>query len=127
MQEGGRTLRIAAIWRVVRGAVVDTEAGREADASLEAVLLDERAGAVLDGLRDVDHAHAGLDDLARVLPYLPVHLGALADVVVRLLGILHDHALIISHLFARCSPSIAASGVSYVTTSMEESATYSSL
>ena len=90
--------------------MVQAEPSGEPDSRFEPVLLDERAHAVLDAVRDVDHAHAGPDELACVLAHLPVHLRSAPNVVVRHLRVLHRHLLVVPLLFGRRAKRIAAHG-----------------
>ena len=73
---------VATVRRVVRGDMIPAQSSREADAALHAVLLDERARAVLDQVGNLDHRHARLDRLACVRAHLSMHLGRAADRVV---------------------------------------------
>lgn len=92
---------VAGVRRVVRRDLVQTHTGRETDAALEAVLLDQRTRAVLDEVRNLGRRHAGADGALCVLTHLAVHLGRTADqVVVVALALLLD-TLALTQLLGR--------------------------
>jgi len=73
---------VAGVGGVMSGAMVETDASGEADASVQAIHLDQSAGAVLDHFRDLRHGHPGLDSLADVFPYLSMYLGGASNRVI---------------------------------------------
>lgn len=93
-------LVVSRVGRVVRSDLVDGQTGREADTALETILLDERAGAVLNHVGNLRHAHARLDVLARVLAHRAVYLSSTADVVVVVRRVAHCQPLLFAHLLA---------------------------
>jgi hypothetical protein len=89
------------------GAVVETETRRESNARFHAVRFDERSDTVLYGLRDMCHSHTGLDIFSSMLANKSMGFGSFADVIVRLLGILHDILLFVTLFFRGRAPSVA--------------------
>lgn len=77
---------VAGVGAIVRGDVVEVQAGREAHAGDdgvalgEAIVADEAADAVLDAVGDLGQGLAGLDVLLRPLADLSVGLGGVAVV-----------------------------------------------
>ena len=69
---------IARVRRVVRGAVVDRAARREAHARQRTVLLNQMADAILHVAADVVQLHARLDLALDVRAGLAVHLRRLS-------------------------------------------------
>ena len=66
----------------MRRTVIPAQAGGEPYAAEHAVLLDERARAVLDELGDFGHSHSGLDRLAGICTDLAMNFCSTADGVV---------------------------------------------
>mmetsp|Transcript_16786 Transcript_16786/g.53694 ORF Transcript_16786/g.53694 Transcript_16786/m.53694 type:complete len:566 (+) Transcript_16786:740-2437(+) len=85
---------IAIVGRVVSSHVVEGDAGGEADARLQAVLLHQPAVHLLQALAEVDQPHAWLDDALRVRPHLAVHLRGQAQRLVCLLACAIQRALL---------------------------------
>ena len=69
---------VAGVRRVVRGAVVDRAARREAHARQRTVLLNQMADAILHVAADVVQLHAGLDLALDVRTRLAVHFHRLS-------------------------------------------------
>mmetsp|Transcript_5035 Transcript_5035/g.7834 ORF Transcript_5035/g.7834 Transcript_5035/m.7834 type:complete len:274 (-) Transcript_5035:73-894(-) len=76
-----RDVAVGWIRRVVRGHVVEGDAGGEADAPLQPRLLHQLAVLVLQRLAQVPQLHARLDEALAPAAHLAVALGGLADLV----------------------------------------------